>query len=90
MERYYGEKPEMAWVDINKLDIDNAYQRNTNGTRSKENIKKIMSNFCWEEFTPITVVKTEKGIRVRGFHLTDAEWEKVKEFIRKIREKDNE
>lgn len=41
MERYYGEKPEMAWVDINKLDIDNAYQRNTNGTRSKENIKKL-------------------------------------------------
>lgn len=32
----------------------------------------------------------EKGIRVRGFRLTDAEWEKVKEFIRKIREKDHE
>lgn len=61
MERYYGEKPEMAWVDINKLDVDNSYQRNTNGYRSKENIKKIVSNFCWEEFTPITVVKTEKG-----------------------------
>ena len=61
MERYYGQKPEMAWVDINKLDVDNAYQRNTNGCRSKENIKKIMNNFCWEEFTPITVVKTEKG-----------------------------
>ena len=61
MERYYGDKPEMAWVDINKLDIDNTYQRNTNSTRSKENIKKIMNNFSWEEFTPITVVKTEKG-----------------------------
>ncbi len=32
----------------------------------------------------------EKGIRVRTFRLTDAEWEKVKEFIRKIKEKDNE
>lgn len=29
----------------------------------------------------------EKGIRVRTFRLTDAEWEKVKEFIRKMREK---
>lgn len=28
----------------------------------------------------------EKGIRVRGFRLNDAEWEKVKEFIRKMRE----
>lgn len=28
----------------------------------------------------------EKGIRVRTFRLTDAEWEKVKEFIRKMRE----
>lgn len=28
----------------------------------------------------------EKGIRVRGFRLTDAEWEKVKDFIRKMRE----
>lgn len=27
-----------------------------------------------------------KGIRVRGFRLTDAEWEKVKEFVRKMRE----
>lgn len=32
----------------------------------------------------------EKGIRVRGFRLTDAEWEKVKKFIRKMREKDHE
>lgn len=32
----------------------------------------------------------EKGIRVRTFRLTDAEWEKVKEFIQKMREKDNE
>lgn len=32
----------------------------------------------------------EKGIRVRAFRLTDAEWEKVKKFIRKIREKDHE
>lgn len=28
----------------------------------------------------------EKGIMVRTFRLTDAEWEKVKEFIRKMRE----
>lgn len=31
----------------------------------------------------------EKGIRVRGFRLTDAEWEKVKEFIRKMRGKND-
>lgn len=28
----------------------------------------------------------EKGIKVRSVRLTDAEWEKVKEFIRKMRE----
>lgn len=39
-----------------------------------------------------SIRKTAKGKRhqVRGFRLTDAEWEKVKEFIRKIREKDHE
>lgn len=31
----------------------------------------------------------EKGVRVRGFRLTDEEWQKVKEFIRKMR-KQNE
>lgn len=31
----------------------------------------------------------EKGIRVRGFRLTDAEWEKVKKFIKEMR-KQNE
>lgn len=27
----------------------------------------------------------EKGIRVRTFRLSDAEWEKVKEFIKEMR-----
>lgn len=52
MERYYGEKPEMAWVDINKLDVDNAYQRNTNGYRSKENIKKNNEQFLLGRIYP--------------------------------------
>ncbi len=31
----------------------------------------------------------EKGIRVRTFRLTDAEWEKVKEFIKNMRGEDD-
>lgn len=61
MTRFYGEKPEMAWIDINKLTVDDTYQRDIRGKRSKANIKHIMENFSWEKFTPITVVKLSSG-----------------------------
>ena len=38
MERFYGEKPEMAWIDIDKLNVDQKYQRDVTGRRSKVNI----------------------------------------------------
>lgn len=59
MESFYGEKPEMAWIDIDKLNVDQKYQRDVTGRRSKVNIDFIINNFSWDKFTPITVVKTE-------------------------------
>lgn len=61
MERNYGKKPEMAWINIDKLNVDDTYQRDITGTRSKNNIKFIANHFCWGKFTPITVVKTDAG-----------------------------
>jgi hypothetical protein len=61
MERFYGKKPEMMWIDINKLNVNQKYQRDVTGRRSKVNIEFIMNNFSWDKFTPITVVKTDAG-----------------------------
>lgn len=58
----YGEKPIMAWLDISLLSIDKEYQRDITGERSKKNIEYIVSNFCWEKFTPITVVERGNGL----------------------------
>lgn len=57
----YGNKPNMAWIDIEKLNIDDTYQRDVTRTRSKNNINFIARHFSWEKFTPITVVKTDAG-----------------------------
>lgn len=61
MSEKYGTKPTMAWIDINKLNIDKNYQRDISGKRSKINIDFIARNFSWDKFTPITVVKTDTG-----------------------------
>lgn len=59
--RNYGSIPEMKWIDIELLRINEKYQRDTRGTRSRNNIEKIMQNFNWADFTPITVSKEECG-----------------------------
>lgn len=69
-EEKYGNKPQMSWIDINKLSVDQKYQRDVSGKRSKANINVIINNFCWEKFTPITVVKIadEKYNIIDGQH----------------------
>ena len=59
MERFYGEKPKMEWISIEKLELDHKYQRDVTGRRSRDNVKLIANNFCWEKLTPLVVTETD-------------------------------
>lgn len=60
-ENKYGLLPDMDWIDINKLVIDQSYQRDTLSQRSKNNIAKIVKNFAWSKLTPLTVADIQNG-----------------------------
>ena len=53
-------KPELAWLDINNLVIDNEYQRPIvrNGW---EQIKWIANNFNWNSFSPVLVSQVDNN-----------------------------
>ena len=57
-------KPILNWVDTNLLQVDNTYQRSTEGKRSQNIIKLIINNFDWNEFAPLVVAKTPEGYNV--------------------------
>ncbi|MBQ8631210.1 MAG: ParB N-terminal domain-containing protein [Alphaproteobacteria bacterium] len=70
----YGEIPTFAWVDINKLHTENKYQRDTLSRASQRNISKIVQEFCWSKFTPLTVCDNKDGTFniIDGGHRTEA------------------
>lgn len=57
-------KPVLDWVDIDLLQVDNSYQRNTEGTRSQSIINTIIKGFDWNEFAPLVVAKTPEGYNI--------------------------
>lgn len=54
-EEKYGPLPDMDWLPINKLIIDNSYQCSINSNMSARNIDKIANNFAWSKFSPLIV-----------------------------------
>lgn len=64
----------MDWLPVEKLVVDEEYQRDTSSRRSQMNIEKIVENFSWHKFSPITV--SEAGIGsysiVDGQHRVEA------------------
>jgi hypothetical protein len=55
-----GKKPKLAWVAIDKLVVDDAFQREV-GDRGRKNIKKIASEFRWTRFEPVVVAPASNG-----------------------------
>jgi ParB-like nuclease domain len=42
-----GAKPELKWLSVDKLYVDNRYQRNTKSKSSEKNIDHLIENFSW-------------------------------------------
>jgi hypothetical protein len=57
-----GPKPELKWIDIGKLYVDQEYQRSAKSDRSKSNIAYMRQNFSWAFFGALVVcyVATKK------------------------------
>jgi hypothetical protein len=50
-----GPRPEMAWLPLVQLTVEQRYQRSTTGKRSAKVIARIAGEFSWAKFQPPTV-----------------------------------
>ena len=50
-----GERPELMWLPKNLLYVDERYQRETAKKTSRRLIRKLVEDFSWSKFQPITV-----------------------------------
>lgn len=69
----YGPVPEMRWLPIGKLIVDDAYQREITPA-GQRNIRAIADAFSWMKFAPVVVSPVAGGAYaiVDGQHRTTA------------------
>ncbi|MEP3667795.1 MAG: ParB N-terminal domain-containing protein [Roseibium sp.] len=60
--------PELAWVEIDGLQVDDRYQREL-GVKNWTRIRKIAQEFRWSRFSPILVAPIEGG----GYAIVDGQ-----------------
>ena len=60
-----GAQPELAWVDVDLIDVDNNYQREVDGRR----VNKILKKFKWDHFGAVALVPADNG----RFFVTDGQ-----------------
>ena len=56
-----GTPPELAWLPVDKLDVDPAYQRTLDTKASQKLITKIAENFRWISFQAILATPQGEG-----------------------------
>ena len=68
-----GPAPVLNWIEINKLVVDDQYQRGIS-RRGSVNIVQIAEHFDWSKFAPVIVAPVEDGLFavVDGQHRTTA------------------
>lgn len=55
MREELGSKPELAWIDIDKLHVDERYQRVADSDNSKSSVVRIANRFRWELLLTLAV-----------------------------------
>lgn len=56
-----GPRPELAWLPVDRLDVDEAYQRTIDRPASQRHIARIAANFRWAKFQVVIVMAKEGG-----------------------------
>lgn len=59
-----GPRPELTWLPIDRLDIDESYQRSLGTPRGKRQVRKIAEGFRWAKFQAI-LAAPEPGVSDR-------------------------
>lgn len=59
-----GKPPELAWLPVDKLDVDHAYQRTLETARSKRLIAKIAAEFSWLKFGALMTIVDGEGWKI--------------------------
>lgn len=69
----YGPRPELGWLPVAMLSVDEAYQRKIDSQRSKQAIEQITRNFRWSCFGTALVTQTDEGwLLIDGQHRVEA------------------
>lgn len=68
-----GSAPQLAWIEIEKLVVDDGYQRELTAHNWRA-IRKIAAQFHWSKFSPVFVAPIEGGLYaiIDGQHRTHA------------------
>lgn len=68
-----GAKPELKWLLLEQLQVDNSYQRDTQSSASRASIRYLKRNFCWANCGALIVCKDEDKYNViDGQHRLEA------------------
>ena len=65
----FGPAPQLQWIAVADLVVDDGYQRPTTGQESRRNIRRIARAFNWRQFAPVIVSPVEGG----GFAIIDGQ-----------------
>ena len=57
----WGEEPQLVWVEIDKLTVDERYQRTMDSERPQRLINNIVRNFRWAAFGALVATWVGKG-----------------------------
>jgi len=61
MNAAIGPRPELAWVVLDLLDVDERYQRAISSERGQDVIERLARDFHWRRFQPPTLTPREGG-----------------------------
>lgn len=60
-----GDRPDLVWVDVTLIDVDNNYQRELDGRQ----VQKILKGFRWDHFGAVVLARKPDG----RFSVTDGQ-----------------
>jgi hypothetical protein len=68
-----GDKPELRWLPVDCLSVDNRYQRTLNTRAGRKLVAEIVANFAWSAFQAILATPAGAGwLIVDGQHRVEA------------------
>lgn len=71
--RDYGQRPELGWLPVALLSVDETYQRKIDSRRSQAAIENIVQSFKWSCFgTALVTQKDEGWLIIDGQHRVEA------------------